>query len=109
MINKPITGSRRDAGKVWMTTYVVDALPPARGNISEYTVYQEWTKTSDAHRRRCDKPRTHNAVVTRQIGDDRLTICLGPHPTRTARTYWQTVPFTDDLDAVDWLPDPGKG
>lgn len=106
LLGNPITGSRKVAGQVWMTSYIVDALPPEYGNISGYTVYQEWLKTPGAHRRRCWNRTIDNAVLTRRVGDDLLTICLGPFPSREARAYWRTVPFTADLSAVSWLPDP---
>jgi len=37
------------------------------------------------------------------VGDDRLTICLGPHPTEESQNYWETVAFTSNLDDVTWL------
>jgi hypothetical protein len=108
LLGNPITGPRKVAGQVWMTSYVVDALPPEHGTISGYTVYQEWLKAPAAHRPRCRSRQVDNAVLTRRVGDDLLTICLGPFPTRVARDYWRTVPFTADLGAVTWLPDPDR-
>ena len=102
LLNKPVTDDRRrHAGEVWLSTYVVGALPPTTGNISGYSVYQEWQQTPGQHRPRC----TGNQTVVRQVGNDVLTICLGPSPTLTSRDYWSTVEFTSDLRRVEWLRD----
>lgn len=108
LLNRPVTDDRRrHAGEVWLSTYVVGALPPATGNISGYDVYQEWRRTPGRHRPRCSPRRTGNQVVLRRVGDDVLTICLGPNPTQTSRDYWSTVEFTSDLRRVEWLGDGG--
>lgn len=91
------------AGEVWLSVYSVSALPAAVGNVTGYSVYQEWMGSPERHRRRCMGKRSFNEGVLRRVGDDKLTICLGPHPTDVARNYWKTVHFTSDLTEVDWL------
>jgi hypothetical protein len=104
LLNKPVTDdARKHAGEVWLSSYSVGALPPAFGNVSGYTVYQEWRKTPQRHQRRCGNKRWPNQEVVRHVGDNDLTICLGPHPTVDARRYWTTVGFTSDLSRVTWL------
>jgi hypothetical protein len=106
LVSNPITArDRRNAGKVWHALYVVSALPPAVGSVTGYSVYQEWLGAPGLHRPRCNKHDRPVGVLTRRVGDDRLTICLGPHPTEAARRYWRNVRFTADLDEVDWLRD----
>jgi hypothetical protein len=104
LASNPITDrNRRDAGKVWLSTYIVDALPPASGNVSGYYVYQEWMGSPQRLRQRCNNNDRPQGVVVRHVGDDRVSICLGPHPTRASRDYWRTVRFTSDLSEVEWL------
>lgn len=106
LVGNPVTSrGRRSAGKVWSTHYSVSALPPASGNVSGYVVYQEWTRSPDALRPRCNADDRPHGVLVRRVGDDRITVCLGPRPTAAARRYWRTVRFTSDLDAVEWLRD----
>jgi hypothetical protein len=109
LLNKPVTDdARRHAGEVWLTSYSVGALPPATGNVTGYSVYQEWQQTPERHLPRCSPNRSGNKVVVRQVGDDKLTICLGPNPTKTSRKYWSTVDFTSQLSEVEWLRDGGR-
>lgn len=109
LLNKPITDDgRRHAGEVWLSVYSVAALPPKAGNVSGYSVYQEWMKTPERHRPRCSSKHSPHESVVRQVGDDRLTICLGPHPTEASRVYWEAVAFTSDLTAVAWLEDGNR-
>jgi hypothetical protein len=104
--SNPVTAdSRKDAGKVWATLYSVDALPPAFGNVSGYYVYQEWMRAPGAHRKRCNRNDRPQGVLIRRVGDDKVTVCLGPHPTEAARDYWRTVAFTANLRDVQWLRD----
>ncbi|CAI9403992.1 hypothetical protein HIDPHFAB_04090 [Nocardioides sp. T2.26MG-1] len=104
--SNPIPGANRDGtGKMWMTLYSVDALPPAFGNVTGYLVYQDWMGAPGRHRARCNRHDTQQGVLVRKVGDDRVTVCLGPHPTAAARDYWRTVGFTDDLGDVEWLRD----
>jgi hypothetical protein len=96
-------GQRRGA---WVSSYIVDALPPARGDDTGYLVYQDrrGSLNTTSHRR-CSGRDGPGPRVVRPVGDDQVVICLGPNPTAEARTYWRTVPFTDDLDAIEWLVD----
>lgn len=105
LYSNPVTSDRpRHAGEVWLTSYDVGALPPAVGNVTGYLVYQEWERAPQAHRPRCSGGGSApNQKLVRHIGDDDLTICLGPHPTLQARQYWATVEFTSDLTTVTWL------
>lgn len=106
LASNPITAEGRNrAGEVWSTLYVVSALPPATGNISGYYVYQEWMGSPERHRPRCSPRDRPTGVLIRQVGDSKLSICLGPHPTDAARDYWSKVPFTADLGKVTWLRD----
>jgi hypothetical protein len=106
LVSNPITEkSRRDAGKVWSTSYSVSALPPASGNVTGYYVYQEWTGSPETIRARCNKNDRPEGVLVRHVGDDRMTVCLGPHPTAASRKYWRTVRFTANLNEVEWLRD----
>jgi hypothetical protein len=90
LLNKPITADgRRHAGEVWLSVYSVSALPAAVGNVTGYSVYQEWMGSPERHRRRCMGKGSFNEGVVRRVGDDKLTICLGPHPTDVARNYWK--------------------
>jgi hypothetical protein len=109
LLNKPITDDgRRHAGEVWLSVYSVAALPPKAGDVSGYSVYQEWMKTPERHRPRCSSKHSPNESVVRQMGDDKMTICLGPHPTEASRDYWETVAFTSDLTAIAWLEDGNR-
>ncbi|MBB6628857.1 hypothetical protein H5V45_16130 [Nocardioides sp. KIGAM211] len=104
LLNKPFTSTgRQRAGAVWLTEYSVGALPPADGRVTGYTVYQEWSQTPELHRPRCRSGRRDNVTVVRVVGDDQLTICLGPDPTAASREYWSTVAFTSSLSDVGWL------
>jgi len=103
--SNPVTSDTpRRAGQVWLTSYDIGALPPAVGNVSGYFVYQEWQRAPKAHQPRCTGGgNAPNQKLVRHIGDDDVTICLGPHPTSEARHYWATVEFTSDLNQVAWL------
>jgi hypothetical protein len=106
LTSNPITAEgRKHAGEVWLTVYVASALPPAIGNVSGYDVYQEWTGSPERHRPRCNPGDRPTGVLIRHVGDNKLSICLGPHPTDAARDYWSKVPFTADLAKVTWLRD----
>ena len=106
LTSNPVTAEgRKHAGEVWLTVYVASALPPAIGNVSGYDVYQEWTGSPERHRPRCNPGDRPTGVLIRHVGDNKLSICLGPHPTDAARDYWSNVPFTSDLAKVTWLRD----
>ncbi len=92
----PITSAGKGS-RAWMTDYSVDTLPPATGNSTGYTVFQTSRST---------RPRScggHTEQPVRRVGDNWITVCLGPHPSETARQYWGSVPFTDDVEAVTWV------
>jgi hypothetical protein len=106
LLSNPITTEDpKSAGEVWLTEYVASALPPAIGNVTGYDVYQEWTGSPGRHRPRCKPADRPTGVLIRHVGDSKLTICLGPHPTNAARDYWSKVPFTADPAKVTWLRD----
>jgi len=96
----PIT-DRKKGARTWMTEFTADNLPPSSGNVTGYTVYQV-PATSKA--RSCGSAKR----VVRQVDDNRLAICLGPHPTRVAVEYWSNVEFSSHLSGIKWLHGQGN-
>jgi hypothetical protein len=95
----PIT-DRENGARTWMTEFTADNLPPTSGNVTGYTVYQVPASSK--------APSCGSAErVVREVDDNRLSICLGPRPTKAAVEYWSNVEFSSQLSGIKWLNEKG--
>lgn len=91
----------KGSARTWTLGFSIDALPPAKGNITGYSIYQV-DPSRDPHR--C----VGAERAVRVVADSRISICLGPNPTDEARRYWSTVPLSSDMTRVTWLPNSSE-
>ncbi len=88
------------ATRVWVSYYEFDALEAGH---TSFRIFQRPRQMPN--RRPCGPmPMEHVEFVERHIADAVVTVCsTAIAPGSSAREYWQSVPFTNDYEAVDWL------